>query len=40
MKQTGVLKEHPRGFERLTDQGFDRLLEIADAEDCPVVDKA
>lgn len=40
MKQAGVLVEHPRGFERLTDVGFNKLLEISHAQDCPVVDKA
>ena len=37
MKEAGVLEEHPRGFELLTDIGFRRLLEISDARHCPVV---
>lgn len=40
MKEKGVLTEHPRGFEPLTDEGFKRLLEIANAKNCPVVDQA
>jgi hypothetical protein len=38
MKAEGILLTHPRGFEPLTDQGFYRLLEIANATDCPIVD--
>jgi len=38
MKDEGILLEHPRGFEPLTDHGFYRLLEIANATDCPIVD--
>ena len=38
MKAEGVIIEHPRGFEPLTDQGFCHLLEIANATDCPIVD--
>jgi hypothetical protein len=37
MKNARVLVEHPRGFEPLTDEGFLRLLEIADARHCLVV---
>lgn len=38
MKDGGILFEHPRGFEPITDKGFYRLLEIANATDCPIVD--
>lgn len=38
MKRQGVLVEHPRGFEPLTDEGFERLLEISHAEKSIVVD--
>jgi len=40
MKEKGVLIEHPRGFEPLTDEGFNHLLEIANAQNCPIVDQA
>ena len=38
MKDAKVLSDAPRGFEQLTEQGFNRLLEIANATDCPLVD--
>jgi predicted nucleic acid-binding protein len=37
MKGEGILLTHPRGFEPITDRGFYRLLEIANATDCPIV---
>lgn len=38
MKNAGVLIDYPRGFEPLSDYGFNRLLEISNAEDCPIID--
>ena len=38
MKRSAVLVEHPRGFEPLTDDGFERLLEISNAKNSVVVD--
>lgn len=32
MKNNGVLDSHPRGFESLTDEGFNRLMELANAD--------
>lgn len=38
MKAQNIIAEHPRGFEPLTDEGFERLLEISNAEEIIVVD--
>jgi hypothetical protein len=38
MKSKLVLAEHPRGFELLTNDGFERLLEISNVEEGIIVD--